>query len=113
MEQLFAGWEVWLLRAAAISAAIGVLWRMWGKPTKDRIVQALDEHHAIVTLLSTEFQTNGGSTIKDAILALLEGQRQMGVWMEWHNRQWPDGHSTGAPIAGGVGEPPPVVKVGK
>ena len=105
------GWEDWLIRFAAVSVALGVIWRMWLRPIQKRILRALDEHHEVVCLLRTEFNTNGGSTIKDAIISLIECQKSMIEWMRWHDRVYASGHADGSPIGGGVDEPSPPLPV--
>ena len=111
-------WEGWLIRFAAASVAGGVVWRMWLRPAQRRLLRALDEHHAVVELIRTEFNTTGGHTIKDAVNALADGQRSMMAcqeamltWMQWHDKTYASGHPAMPPIGGGVNEPPPPLPV--
>lgn len=94
-----------LLRLAAASIALGVLWRVWGKPFFTGLGEFAQAFHQLVDLLTTEFNTNGGSTIKDTMVAMTSEirasrleRRQIIDWMHQHDSSYPPGkeHEGGA-----------------
>lgn len=87
-----SGIEGFLLQLAAVSVALGVIWRMWVKPAQLRVLQAFNEHTKMVDLVTTEFQVDGGATLKDAVNALVVGQRRILDWIEQHEERFGEGH---------------------
>lgn len=61
---------------AGLIGAVAVIWKVWVKPARDRIMQAVESVERMADLVTTEFKTNGGSTIKDAVVQTLEWQRE-------------------------------------
>ena len=54
------------VEVAALLAACGTIWRLWIRPARDRIYRTMIAVEAMADLVTTEFKTNGGSSIKDA-----------------------------------------------
>ena len=71
-----------IVNLAAALAAVAFIWRVWVKPTVSRIVLFMRAVEALAELVTTEFNTNGGSTIKDAVIATLQWQRAHSVWSQ-------------------------------
>ena len=60
---------------AALIVAWGTIWRLWLRPARDRVYRTMISVEAMADLVTTEFKTNGGSSIKDAVVQTLEWQR--------------------------------------
>lgn len=83
---------VLLTAVILVATVVGGVWRFWIRPSVNRIHRFMEQMEAMAALVTTEFNTNGGSTIKDAVKLTLHRQEESMVWQrehaEWANAQY-------------------------
>lgn len=56
--------------------AMTTAWKIWLKPMIERVAQFMDRMEAMATLVTTEFNVDGGATLKDAVVLLLQDRAE-------------------------------------